>query len=344
MLFIDVARIFLLISSKEPNRGSNSSPLGKQKLNTSTNMTTIIHHSQTMQWFVFSAVAFAALAIDYFMSVGKELTLKPALRQSVFFVSISLAFSGYVYATRGYADAAMYLTGLGVEKALSVDNLFVMGLIFSSLGVRSTEQRKLLTWGIIGAIVFRGVFLVLGAAAVKQWAWLLYGLGGLLVVLGIKTYFSTDEDEEGDEPMMARKVKAWGLSPAIAALVAIEVTDVIFAIDSIPAILAISQDTYVVFTSNIFAILGLRALYFVLQAVKADFHYLPKALGIVLAFIGIKALLPIWHIHIDTALSLAVVGGLIFGSVILSLAYPKKDDEEEAQPEPVVGPDVKVVK
>lgn len=285
------------------------------------------------EWLVFAAIAIIIVTIDIFTSGGKEPTLKASLWQTLFYVSVGLAFGGYVYYVRGGHDASLYYTGFIVEKTLSVDNIFVMGLIFASLGVPPSKQRTLLYLGIIGAVFFRGVFLGAGTAIVAKYAWTLYILGGLLVYMGAKIFFTDEGDDAGEEPAMAKRVKKWGLSPAIAALVAIEVTDVIFAIDSIPAILAISQDMYIVFTSNLFAILGLRSLYFCLQGVKAEFHYLPKALGLVLVLIGIKAILPYWHIHIPTAYSLIVTVGLISGAVALSLIYPQIRKEEEAAAE-----------
>jgi tellurite resistance protein TerC len=267
------------------------------------------------EWVVFFIVFAAAIVIDLLSSRGKEPSLRTAIRQTAAYLALGLVFGGYVFFTRGMADAATYWTGFIVEKSLSVDNIFVMGVIFSALGIPARSQRNLLYLGILGALVLRGICLGVGTI-IAQFHWVLYGLGGTLIYLGWKI-LSAEEGEE-DTPWALKKVQQWGLSPFAAALVAIEVTDVIFAIDSIPAILAISQDMFLVFTSNMFALLSLRSLYFCLQAVQTSYQYLPKALGGILIFIGIKALLPLIGLHIPTAISLVIVIGTIMTAILLS--------------------------
>ncbi len=254
-----------------------------------------------------------------------------------------------------HAMSLEYLTGYLIEKALSVDNIFVMIMIFMSFRVDSKYYHKILFWGILGAVVLRFTFIFAAAALVQRFAWVLWIFGGVLVFSGIKLLFKK-EDDDGERDMkkhplvrfvskrfrMTRKdyngkffVRLRGhryITPLFLVLMVIEGSDVIFAVDSIPAIFSVTLDPYIVFFSNIFAILGLRALFFVLSGVMGKFAYLQTGLAILLTFIGAKMLLHgIFHISITTGTSLLVIVGILALSVIASLLFPPKKHEEAAR-------------
>jgi tellurite resistance protein TerC len=246
-----------------------------------------------------------------------------------------------------HAMSLEYLTGYLIEKALSVDNIFVMIMIFLSFRVEPKYYHKILFWGIIGAVVLRFAFIFSAAALVSRFAWVLWIFGGILIWSGIKLLFEKEEEEEKD--MTQNKMVRWissrfrmtdrdvdgrfftrieGLrymTPLFLVLMVIEGSDVIFAVDSIPAIFSVTLDPYIVFFSNIFAILGLRSLFFVLSGVMGKFAYLKTGLAVLLTFIGVKMLLHgIFHIKIGTGLSLGIVAGILAVSILASLAFPPK--------------------
>ena len=254
----------------------------------------------------------------------------------------------FVWYEKG-GDAAMdYYTGFLIEKSLSMDNIFVMSIIFTSVGVPRIYQHRVLFWGILGAVVMRALMISVGAAIISEFHWVLYIFSVFLIYTGAKMMKHGEEEENKEENIKNSKIyktvekyfpvtheidgahfitKKDGkrfVTPLLFALIIIELMDVVFAIDSIPAIFGITQDVFIVYTSNIFAILGLRALYFLLEAAVNRFVYLKSALAIVLVFIGIKILLPIFGIHLESFHSLIVTFGLLGGSIFLSLAKEKK--------------------
>ncbi len=250
-----------------------------------------------------------------------------------------------------HAMSLEYLTGYLIEKALSVDNIFVMIMIFLSFRVEPKYYHKILFWGIIGAVVLRFTFIFAAAALIQRFAWILWVFGGILIVSGIKMLFEKEDDGERDmkkHPLvrfiskrfrMTRKdydgrffVKLrrhWYITPLFLVLVVVEGSDVIFAVDSIPAIFSVTLDPYIVFFSNVFAILGLRSLFFVLSGVMGKFAYLKTGLAVLLTFIGAKMLLHgIFHISITTGTSLLVILGILAVSIVTSLLFPPKAKPE----------------
>ena len=240
-----------------------------------------------------------------------------------------------------------YLTGYLLEKALSIDNIFVMIMIFISFGIDQKYYHRVLFWGILGAIVLRFVFIFAAAALIQKFAWILAVFGGILVISGIKMFFDKNDEKIDTEkhPMVRFCSKYFRLypqghghdfftridgkryiTPLFVVLLVIEFSDVIFAVDSIPAVFSVTQDPFIVFFSNIFAILGLRSLFFMLSNVMNMFWALKYGLGVLLTFIGVKMLLhTFWHISIGTGASLMVIAGILAISIVLSLVFPKKE-------------------
>jgi tellurite resistance protein TerC len=262
--------------------------------------------------------------------------------------------AGFEAGVKAYRHAMSleYLTGYLIEKALSVDNIFVMIMIFLSFRVDPKYYHKILFWGIVGAVVLRFAFIFSAAALVSRFAWVLWIFGGILIWSGVKLLFEKKEDDD-EKDMSQSKAVRWiskrfrmteddcggkfftridGLrymTPLFLVLLVIEGSDVIFAVDSIPAIFSVTLDPYIVFFSNIFAILGLRSLFFVLSGVMDKFAYLKTGLAVLLTFIGVKMLLHgIFHISISTPVSLMVVAGILAGSIVVSLMFPKKPKTE----------------
>lgn len=304
---------------------------------------------QPWMWGCFIVFVLIMLALDLFVFGGNKahkISVKEAACWSLVWVALALCFNGllwwYLKGTVGPeiadAKAIEFLTGYVIEKALSVDNIFVFLLIFTAFQVPAEYQRRVLLYGILGAIILRAIMILAGAWVVKEFHWVLYVFGAFLVFTGIRMLMASDEDPDVQQnPVLklARKhlrvsneyhgEKFWvykdGLryfTPLFLVLILIEVTDVVFAVDSIPAIFAITTDPFIVFTSNIFAILGLRALYFLLADMHERFHLLKYGLAMVLTFIGCKMLIMPWY-HVPTAASLSVVGILISASIAASL-------------------------
>ncbi|MCR5889117.1 TerC family protein [Hymenobacter sp. J193] len=304
-------------------------------------------------WAAFTAFVLAMLLLDLLVFNRKAhvVHMREALGWSAFWVVLSLGFNYLVWRTMGQTAAIEFLTGYLIEKSLSVDNLFVFLLIFTYFRVPQEYQHKILFWGIIGALVLRAVFILVGAALLAKFHFLLYLLGAFLVYTGVKMASSAGEPEidpdanpvvkflsrhlpitsklEGGK-FFVRKEKLLFATPLFVVLVMVETTDVVFAADSIPAILAVSQNTFIVFTSNVFALLGLRALYFALAGLMKLFHYLHYGLALILIFIGGKLLVS-ELVHIPMGISLGVVGALLLGSILLSLLRPLPP-KKEAEP------------
>jgi predicted tellurium resistance membrane protein TerC len=242
-----------------------------------------------------------------------------AIFWSVLWIAAALAFNVFVGVYFGLDAAEQFLGAYLLEKSLSLDNLFVFLVIFGALGIPRADQRRILTWGIIGALVTRGLFIAAGSAVLHEWHAITYVLGALLVVTAIKTLRSHDQPS-------VRPSVAWlkrRLPPFAAALIAIELTDVVFAIDSIPAAFAITEDTFLVYTSNVFAVLGLRALYIVLAGALTDLRYLHVGLAAVLAFAGGKMLAAPW-LHVPPLASVAIVALCIGVAVIASVLATRR--------------------
>jgi tellurite resistance protein TerC len=300
-------------------------------------------------WVGFNVFVLAMLMLDLLVFNRKAhvVKMREALGWSAFWIVLSLTFNYLVYRTMGQQAGLEFLTGYLIEKSLSVDNLFVFLLIFSYFKVPQQYQHKILFWGIIGALVLRAVFILVGAALLAKFHFLLYVLGLFLVYTGVKMATSGSEPEIDpdnnpvvkflsrympitskieDGRFFVRKENLLFATPLFVVLVMVETTDVVFAADSIPAILAVSRDTFIVYTSNVFALLGLRALYFALEGLMRLFHYLHYGLSLILIFIGFK-LLVTDYLHIPMAISLGVVGFILALSVIMSLILPKKEED-----------------
>ncbi|MBC6605190.1 TerC family protein [Hymenobacter sp. BT188] len=301
-------------------------------------------------WVGFNIFVLAMLMLDLLVFNRKAhvVKMREALGWSAFWIALSLCFNYLVYRTMGEQAGLEFLTGYLIEKSLSVDNLFVFLLIFSYFKVPQQYQHKILFWGIIGALVLRAIFILVGAALLAKFHFLLYVLGAFLIYTGIKMATSGSEPEIDpdnnpvvkflsrympitskieDGRFFVRKENLLFATPLFVVLVMVETTDVVFAADSIPAILAVSRDTFIVYTSNVFALLGLRALYFALEGLMRLFHYLHYGLSLILIFIGFKLLITDYF-HIPMAISLGVVGFILVISVIISLVLPKEEKED----------------
>ena len=302
-------------------------------------------------WVGFNVVVLAILALDLGILHRRsaKVSLKEAATWSAVWVALSLCFAFAVYRTMGKESGLEFLTGYLIEYALSVDNIFVFVLIFSYFNVPEKYQHRVLFWGIIGALVLRGVMIVAGSALVTRFAWTLYIFGAFLVFTGVKMALQKDEDAynperdpvlrlvrrlvpvtedyRGDkffvrEPDKAGRIR-YAATPLFIVLLIVDTTDIIFATDSIPAIFAVTRDPFIVYTSNICAVLGLRALYFLLASVVDKFVYLKLGLSLVLIFIGGKMLLE-HFVHLPIVASLGVVGAVLAASIVASLRWPRK--------------------
>ncbi len=302
-------------------------------------------------WIAFAALIVAMLAVDLgvFHRRAHVLNVREALTWTLVWIALSLLFNAGVYLWLGSERALEFLTGYLIEKALSIDNIFVFLIIFSSLAVPAALQHRVLFWGILGAMVLRGIFIFVSAALLQTFHWVIYVFGAFLVFTAIKLLvrrgtevhldrnplyrlfrrlFPSVGDYRGSRFTVVEGGKRYA-TPLLLVLVGVEVTDIAFAVDSIPAIFAITKDPFIVFTSNIFAILGLRALYFVLARVMSSFHYLNVGLALVLAFVGAKMMLTDLY-KASISLSLGVVAALLIGSIVASLLRPAALAEVEA--------------
>jgi tellurite resistance protein TerC len=301
----------------------------------------------------FSVVVGFMLYIDLFLVNRKAhiITIKSALIWSAIWIGTALLFNVFVYYELGRERALMYFTAYIIEKSLSVDNLFVFIVVFGYFGIHPMYQPRVLRWGILGAIILRAILIVIGVELVQAFKWMFYVFGAILIYTAYRLINGiADEVEPGKnaalkfvsrhlpvstelyaEKFLVRINGVRHATPLLATLVVIESTDLVFALDSIPAVLGISQDLFIVYTSNIFAILGLRALYFALAGVMQLFHYLKYALAIILGFIGIKMLIHDF-IKIPIEYALIVVFGLLAMAIGASVLFPQKDrDIEKAE-------------
>jgi tellurite resistance protein TerC len=311
------------------------------------------NENETLLFGIFAAVIILFLVIDlgFFNRKAHKVSTKSALYQSIFWIFISCIFGYLIYLEDGGAEQSMlFFSAYLTEYALSVDNIFVILIILKYFSVKEEYYHKILFWGIMGAIVFRAIFIFLGAMLIAKFHWILYIFGVFLVYSGIKIYFEDGSDtiEPEKNPILkfSRKYLPMAkgdtegkfvifehgkilFTPLFLVIILIETTDLIFAVDSIPAAFAITTNEFIIYTSNIFAILGLRAKFFLLAGIIDRFYLLQKGLSIILIFIGAKMLLEIFSIHIPVSLSFTVIIVTLALSIIMSLLVPRKRIEEE---------------
>lgn len=285
-------------------------------------------------WVGFGVFIFAMLALDLgvFNRKAHKVTFKESLVWSLIWIGLSLAFGGGMFAFFGQDRGAEFLAAWIIEKALSVDNLFVFLVIFQTFKTPPEHQHRALFWGVIGAVFFRAAFIFAGTALLARFHWLVYVLAAVLIITGAKLLMVRDDGVEEENFVVRFFRKMLGSNPAsfIVLIAIIECSDLIFALDSIPAVLAISADPFVVVTSNIFAILGLRSLFFMLAGALEKIHYLKVGLAVVLIFVGVKMAIAD-HFHIPILASLGVVVLILGGAVVASLLR-KPTPEETAAP------------
>lgn len=318
----------------------------------------VVMGAPVWMWSAFMTLVLALLALDLGVlhRRNRVIGVRESLVMSGFYIAVAVAFGSWVWWTRGAESGAAFFTGFIIEKTLALDNIFVISLIFSFLAIPREYQHKVLLWGILGVIVLRAAMIGFGAALIVQFSWVLLLFAAFLVYTGVRMLFVSDADPDiarnpllvflrrhvritdslHGERFFVRQPDAQGalrlcITPLLVALLLIEVADIVFAIDSVPAIFAITTDPYIVYTSNIFAILGLRALYFALAAVIHKFHHLKTALALVLVFIGGKVFAAdlLGIDKIAPAISLGVTVALLGGGVAASLLWPAKTKQAE---------------
>ena len=296
-------------------------------------------------------VVFLILDLGLLNKTSRKITTGSAVVQSISLVTVSLLFAILIYYFDDEPNAAVeYLSAYVTEYALSVDNIFVIILIMRYFHVAEQYQHKVLFWGVLGALLMRGIFIFVGAILIHNFHWILYVFGAFLVFTGAKMLFGKDDDDEVNlddnqvlkiskkflpfttvehkDAFWIREKGKLFFTPLFMVIILIETTDLIFAVDSIPAVFSISQNEFVVYTSNIFAVLGLRAMFFVLSSVLNRFYLLSKGVSFILIFIGAKMLLELFHIKIDTVLSFVFIISVLVLSVILSLIFPKRENQQ----------------
>jgi tellurite resistance protein TerC len=302
---------------------------------------------QVLLWVVFNLFVVAMLALDLgvFHRSAHVIHIREALAWCVLWMTLALLFNVGIYFWHGSEPALEFLTGYLLEYSLSVDNIFVFLMIFSYFRVPYLHQHKVLFWGILGALIMRALFILTGITLIQKFHWVIYIMGGFLVLTGIKMAMQkgqdinpehnpvlrlfrrimpVTEDYEGDRFFVRRGSRLFA-TPLFIIVLVVETTDVIFAVDSIPAILAITLDPFIVYTSNVFAILGLRALFFALAGIIRLFHYLPYGLSFILVFVGIKMLLvDIYKIPISMALG--TVAAVLVISIVTSILFPPRTE------------------
>lgn len=309
-------------------------------------------------WAAFTALIAVLLFADLLLihKEAHEISIKEAAIESAVWISIGLAFGLVILAWQGGAAAGEYYAGYLIEKSLSIDNVFVWALIMSYFGVPQKFQFRVLFWGIFGALVLRAIFIFGGVALLERFDWILYVFGGFLLITAIRLLKPTHDDVHPEDNFILRLVNkvvpstneydgqklftrvngARVATPLFAVLVVIESSDVIFAVDSIPAIIAVSREQFIIFSSNAFAILGLRALYFLLADMRNRFGYLQQGLAIVLAFVGIKMLISEWY-HVPTYLSLGVIGLILTVAIVASLKRDVTGEDVDIDTHGIIG-------
>ncbi|MDP9837971.1 tellurite resistance protein TerC [Neorhizobium huautlense] len=314
----------------------------------------------TWMWAIFISLVLGLLALDLGVlhKESKEIGVKESMLMSAFYIAIGIAFGGWIWFQQGQQPAVEYLTGFVVEKSLAMDNIFIIAMIFSYFAIPRLYQHRVLLWGILGVIVLRGIMIAGGSMIVENFSWVLYLFAAFLVFTGIKMLVSSDHDESdiGNNAMLkflrrrlpvtkelhgerffvkqqddkTGKLKTF-VTPLFLALIMVELADLVFAVDSIPAIFAITTDPFLVYTSNIFAILGLRALYFALAALMHRFAYLKYSLAAVLIFVGSKIFVAdmLGIAKIPPSISLGVTVSILAAGIIGSL-WATRNDKQEA--------------
>jgi len=313
-------------------------------------------------WIGFIVIVLLLLAFDLGVLNRKShvVSIKEALAWTAFWVLLSLGFNVVCYfmyenhwfglgfssiaETSGRQAALQFLTGYIIEKSLSLDNIFVIALIFNYFQVPAQYQHRVLFWGILGALIMRGTMIAAGTVLISHFDWIIYVFGGLLILSAIKMMFDRHDNKDLDKNIIVRYAKRVfpvaphyekerfftringrkAITPLFLALIVVEGADVIFAVDSIPAIFAITLDPFIVFTSNVFAILGLRSLYFALAAIMDRFYYLKASLVVLMAYVGVKMLIS-HYIKIPTGLSLAIIGGILLSGILASSLKRKNE-------------------
>lgn len=301
-------------------------------------------------WTAFNFFVLGMLALDLgvFHKKSTDISVKDALVWTGVWITLAMAFNFFVFHYFGREQAIEFFTGYIIEKSLSVDNIFVIIMIFSYFHVPTSYQHKVLFWGILGALLMRVIFIFAGIELIHRFHWLIYIFGGFLIITGvrmvlagdvklqpernpivklIRRFFPVTPSFEGDNFFVRRNARLWA-TPLFVVVVLIETTDLIFAVDSIPAILAITDDPFIVYTSNVFAILGLRSLYFALSGIEKYFHFLKYGLAAILVFVGSKmALADIYKVPIEA--SLIVIVSLLIVAIVASLLFPQKTEPAE---------------
>ena len=312
-------------------------------------------------WIVFTIAVVALLFVDLlvFNREAHEISLTEATWWSIFWIALALTFNVGVWLVWGSTHGATFLAGYLLEKSLSVDNLFVFSLLFTYFGIPDKYQHRVLFWGIFGALVMRGLMIFAGVALVQRFEWVFYIFGAFLVMTGVRMLLRDDSPSDPSENSVLRYIQnhlpvtselhgqkfliarngTWALTPLFLVLVMIELTDLVFALDSIPAVLGITREPFIVYTSNVMAILGLRALYFVLGAAIRRFQYLDHGVSTVLIFIGSKMVAEQLGLHVPLVVSLSVIIGVLIASILLSLREDGIPDEEESESIPEVAAD-----
>ena len=310
--------------------------------------------------FIVSVLLFLSLDLGVFHRHAHVVKFKEALSWTTIWFVLSLVFCGTLLKLRSHDEALEFFTGYIIELSLSMDNVFVMAVIFAYFAVPLEYQHRVLFWGILGALIMRGVMIGLGAALINRFDWVLQVLGVILIFSGMKMIFFGDKPPDPEKNIVLRLARNLfpvtdgfhgqkflarldgraALTPLALVLLMVETTDLIFAVDSIPAIFAVTKKPFIVFTSNVFAILGLRSLYFVLAGAIGYFRYLKVGLSLVLCVIGVKMLLGAWDVDIPTTISLAVVASIILTSIVFSVIVTRREqatgrkagkDEDEAE-------------
>ena len=309
-------------------------------------------------WVGFIAFVLAMLALDLgvFNRTPHVVRAREAAIWTAVWVGLALLFAVGLAYFESHQAALTFLTGYVIEESLSVDNIFVIVLIFQYFAVPPQYQHRVLFWGILGALIMRGLFIALGAALLARFEWIIYIFGALLVVTGVRMAVKQDEEFDANQNPIVRFTRRFlpltegyhgkhffavengqrYATPLLLVLVLVEATDLIFAVDSIPAIFGITRDPFLVFTSNIFAVLGLRSLFFLLASVVTKFHLLKYGLAVILTFVGVKMLIESW-VHIPILLSLGVVIVVLVASIIASLKWPKVEPAIEGTTGSVFG-------
>ncbi|MGL4296960.1 MAG: TerC family protein [Aestuariivirga sp.] len=313
-------------------------------------------------WMAFITIVVGLLVFDLgFLHKGqKEIEAKESFILYAGYVAIAFAFGAWVWWARGAQSGLEFFTGYLIEQSLAMDNIFVIATVFTFLGIPRIYQHRVLFWGILGVIVFRAILIGLGAALVMSFSWILFVFGAFLVFTGLKMFKTSSEKPSVEDNLILRLIKknfrvtdtlhgekftvklpdpktgkvVTFITPLLVALIMVEFVDLIFAVDSVPAIFAVTQDPFIVYTSNIFAILGLRALYFALAAAIHRFKYLQYSLAVILVLVGIKIFLVPLGIKIDTALSLFVTVSVLASGIFYSL-WKTRNDKPEPLPEPL---------